>query len=499
MPLVWGPGLCRGPELVCSELNMSAFTLAEAAACAPEWLLAWALLDETLKERLCRVGLGKPLVWAGIRGGPARLRSLLDAFHILDDADLAPGRLAACEALQRAARSVGEDWSDSTARLSDMQVSVDISQEAKKRRLAAEIIDLAKARASRVFAKPVIWGSRIYRRAEATGDAQARKRAEEADRNRWAKRVVKIIVDAGLPFGVEIVDKGWDSLSPDAGRCLRGLRASTLKKRTSDITPFLRYLRCETGELFPRNKDVILQFFATRLEEQAPRSVFRSLLLALKFFEEAGEVRRDLRVSDAPGLESTVKEYERRRRLLGEAAGTQVGRRQAPQMLIAVLVALEAEVLNELKPLFVRAYAWYRWLRHWASLRYNDTEGCSPQSLSIRARGVAGVLERTKTTGADKGIAVLPIFVSLDAYIAREWLLPGLEIWKNTELGFARDYLLVLQNRDLSGTCGKRARYSDARGFSQALMSSITLEGDSDPLLIPEAIEFWSEHSVFWF
>ena len=86
-------------------------------------------------------------------------------------------------------------------------------------------------------------------------------------------------------------------------------------------------------------------------------------------------------------------------------------------MPLTLLVALEQEVSEESKPLFIRAYAWYRLLRHSCILRYSDTKGCSPQSLRTRARGVYGVLELTKTTGSDNGVSVLPIVASIEAYV----------------------------------------------------------------------------------
>ena len=74
-------------------------------------------------------------------------------------------------------------------------------------------------------------------RAEATGDEHARRKAEDRERDKWARRVFRILVEARLPFGVEASEKGWDHLSPEAGRCLRGLRAATLRKRASDVGP----------------------------------------------------------------------------------------------------------------------------------------------------------------------------------------------------------------------------------------------------------------------
>ena len=82
-------------------------------------------------------------------------------------------------------------------------------------------------------------------------------------------------------------------------------------------------------------------------------------------------------------------------------------------------------------------------------------------------------------------MAVLPVFVSRDAWVDQEWLLPGLELWLDGELAYPRDYLLPLPNRSFTGTVCKRARYSDAVGFSKALLSSLKAEDGTTPLLHP--------------
>ena len=145
-------------------------------------------------------------------------------------------------------------------------------------------------------------------------------------------------------------------------------------------------------------------------------------------------------------------------------------------------------------PAFHRAYAWYRCFRHWASLRFHDTCGIhGPSSLQKLARGVYGELHRTKTTGPDKQISVLPVFVSYEAYLQEEWLQVGLDLWMET-FNYPRDYLLCLPLPDFSGPCGRRAKYTDAQSFSKALMASLKAP-DGSPLLEQEAIHFWTEHS----
>ena len=64
--------------------------------------------------------------------------------------------------------------------------------------------------------------------------------------------------------------------------------------------------------------------------------------------------------------------------------------------------------------------------------------------------------------------------------MARRWLYPGLELWRSEPLHFERDYFLPLPTADFQGTCRKRARYSDAAGFSRALFSMPIVQPDAD-------------------
>ena len=82
------------------------------------------------------------------------------------------------------------------------------------------------------------------------------------------------------------------------------------------------------------------------------------------------------------------------------SSGSRQARGQAPQLPLAVVAALEREVLNTELPNYNRAFAALRLLRHWSSLRWDDTQGLPPpSSLEGRARRVTGTLDRTKISG----------------------------------------------------------------------------------------------------
>jgi hypothetical protein len=474
---------------------MSTLGLTAIAFQDDEWQEAWNDLGEGLRARLTARGLASPLIWAGLRGDRGKLQSVLSGLGVLSvDAAKHTDELTQCLGLQQAAKSPGERWVEGTARLSNLQLAAEVGAAEKKRRVDEQAKILTKLQATAVARKPAEWKGRKYQRADAAGDENARKKTEARDRDRWMRRVFTLLLNTDLPFGVEAAAKGWSHDSADAARCYRGLRAATLKKRVSDVGPFLRFLQAETGKRFPNSVSDVLRYFAVRQAEEAARSVYGTLLTALGFFEEAGELPKELRLSNTPALQGAAKEFEAKRRLLAEQRGEPTARKQAPPMLLSVLAAVEKVVLDETVPMYIRGYAWYRLLRHWASLRFSDTGGLPPSTVIRRARGISGTLTHTKTTGADKSTAVLPIFVSKEAWIESEWLESGWALWQEEAMGFPRDYFLPLPAADFSGVVYKRARYSDAVGFSKALLGML-LDDEGNKLLLPEALCFWSEHS----
>ena len=204
--------------------------------------------------------------------------------------------------LQLAVRSAGEDWIERSATQSDFQLATDVVVNAKRRKLVEEASTLTRLQATAAATKPVAWLGRRFCRPELEGDENARKRAEAADGLRWMRRVFAILVESDMPFGREAKLKGWAFDFSEASRCFRGLRSATLKKRVSDIGPFLRFLRAESGKSFPDEVSDVLHFFGVRRQEQAARSVYSTLVTALAFFEEAGEVPKPLRLPTSSGL-----------------------------------------------------------------------------------------------------------------------------------------------------------------------------------------------------
>ena len=164
-------------------------------------------------------------------------------------------------------------------------------------------------------------------------------------------------------------------------------------------------------------------------------------------------------------------------------------------MLIILLVKIEQVVVGW-GPSFVLLYGLYRLVPHWCCFRFDDTIGIRPSLLRPHARGLSGVLDRSKTSGAGKSLQKMPFLILYPSYICEPtWLETGLELLR-TEYGFTRDYLLPLPNATFTAPPRHRAVYNDVVGFSKKLLGQLTTDQcDGEHLLIDEALTFWSEHS----
>ena len=168
--------------------------------------------------------------------------------------------------------------------------------------------------------------------------------------------------------------------------------------------------------------------------------------------------------------------------------------RRAPQVPFAIVACFELAVLDTTRPQYERMFAWYRLLRIWASLRFDDHRGLVPSYMTCTPQGFHGTLVRTKTSGAGRKREELYVFVSGQAYIlSSDWLMSGWRLWQAHASD--RDFFLLLPSRDRHGVIHREAKYSDSQAMSRALVASL-LKPDGQRLLsVPSGSHFWTEQS----
>ena len=63
--------------------------------------------------------------------------------------------------------------------------------------------------------------------------------------------------------------------------------------------------------------------------------------------------------------------------------------RKAPPTTLALVVAMECKVVDSEAPKFIGMFAWYRLVRAWTAMRFDDHRGAGALSHEVAGFGVA--------------------------------------------------------------------------------------------------------------
>ena len=351
--------------------------------------------------------------------------------------------------------------------------------EAKRARAAQEAIELEVRGAEAVW-KPAVRPARFRLRADARMAAAAgpaaRADAEQSERARWKEALVVLIREAGGPI-VEATRRAADqsaALAAAAG----GRRARTLAKRIGAW----RRVRAWCMDLytvpFPRTVLHLVEYLQARADEPCGLSVLEGVAAGFAFMEDCCGFARGQRLVDDPLFAAYLKELAS-----GYAGAGVEPLRQAPRYPLALVLALEREVVDEGVAACYRCHAWWHLLALWASLRFDDHRGLSPSAVQLTARGLEAVLCRTKTTGPGKRVTSLPLVVGYGAFLQQSaWLVTGWDHWQAT-VPFVRDYFLVKPAPSLEATLPVELTYEQSSRLSRAVLSGHPREDDVMPVL----------------
>ena len=124
-------------------------------------------------------------------------------------------------------------------------------------------------------------------------------------------------------------------------------------------------------------KTCVLSGFLNHLDcRGATRSKVQRALFALAFMEQAGGITGDRTLSKHPLISALVQEHA-----MSSQGGDTHTVKKAPRTPTAFLLLFECLVCDEPKPVFLRMMAWYRLVRLWTSMRYDDHRGMIPRPM----------------------------------------------------------------------------------------------------------------------
>ncbi|CAE7380267.1 unnamed protein product, partial [Symbiodinium sp. CCMP2456] len=127
---------------------------------------------------------------------------------------------------------------------------------------------------------------------------------------------------------------------------------------------------------------------------------------------------------------------------------------QAAQPTVAMVLSLELFLNDGDRPKYARAMAFVALVMLWGSMRADDIQCMRPESMRLTIEGFSCKLWKTKTTGPDRRVNMVQVFISRKAgFSGTDWLQNGMRLW--SEIDVRRDFL-VLQAAEDWETCTDR-------------------------------------------
>eukprot|EP00435_Cladocopium_sp_Y103_P056827 s679_g19.t1 len=303
------------------------------------------------------------------------------------------------------------------------------------------------------------------------------------------EKVLRILKDELVIMSAPVLEQ--IELTGDPARVYKALmgkyRASTIRRYLAYWQSFRKWVTLSTGGV-PKQSAQLVDYLLVREEEGMGASVPLSVHKAVMWFERLAGVDDDQRISHDGLVETVVKDLLRK---LEEGAPP---RRRAPRMLSCFIPALEGLIMNSETEDRLRAGAWVKLVKIWASLRFDDLAHMRRDMARAYEGKLSGLLKRTKTTGAGKRVKELPFHVSTEAWAKHPgWMSKGLEALART---VARTFgLLVPSGASQHGMAQELVMaYQEAVAWSTDVMTAMVAEDGSR--LVPDGWErFWTEHS----
>ena len=327
------------------------------------------------------------------------------------------------------------------------------------------------------------------------------KTTKEATRIKLVDRLCRIIVLCDFPAAQLIVG----SIAPERllQRFGAGRRISTLRQKLQSFAQLHKWCQAALGKNFPEKPGELVDFLLERADEPCGPSIPGSVLGMVAFFEEIGGQPINVRLANNSTVKAIVDELK-----LELSSAKPKAKRKANQLLIGLVLSMEAEVCDGSRSTYFRLLAWTRLLRIWACLRSSDTAGIPAHSLRMEGPDLVGNIEESKTTGRGKSVTTLTFYVAGAAWLCCEtWLREGWELF--TQGDRRRSFLLPLPNADYDNISDKEPSFiQNCTSFRKLLSEAKNIvQGDGgvhgcvkaipgdDTLLAVGCQNFWAEHS----
>ena len=277
-------------------------------------------------------------------------------------------------------------------------------------------------------------------------DPATRAADERAAKTRYALQLYNFLVEAKAPI-VKILQE----VSDPEEACVRifGTRRSkTLRNRYHSWVKFARWLETSKGRTWPAGLEDLLDYAMECVKEGAGKTVIDAFAASLSVLEQVEKFEEGQMFSK----DNTWISYSKN--VTAELVEKGPTLHQAAQPTVAMALSLELFLGDTDRPKYARAMSFVALIMLWGSMRADDVQCVRPESMRLTIEGFACKLWKTKTTGPDRRVNMVQVFISRKAgFSGQDWLAQGYKLW--SEIEYKRDFL-VLQASDDWETCVNR-------------------------------------------
>ena len=325
---------------------------------------------------------------------------------------------------------------------------------------------------------------------------------EANERDKYSLLIAEWIIEAGLPI-VETINQ-TSKPSESWKRVFGKRRAKTLRNRYRAWRPINIWMNCIRGYTFPCRAQDMLDYLEDRCTDvegrtRCGKSIPQMVAGALHLLESVGMVPDP--ISQQRIWIEAVDFWNT------ELARGNTRRKVAQLFPISMLISAEIFVCNETASNYLRALCWLWLVMHWCSLRADDCQGIDPSRMNLGAFSWKGVLIHTKTSGAGRKAAELPIFVSRSANLSSlDWLEKGFSLWQSPQFNFTRRYFVMDCDKQMNDPVDKylepqlmndyfKHMLKQLGTLSRPTLLQTTWTAYDEPLVVDEMLCFWTGHS----
>ena len=303
------------------------------------------------------------------------------------------------------------------------------------------------------------------------------------------QHILEVLHEELVAFGAPVLERMKEVANQERARAslLGPYRPSTARRYLAYWQGFRKWVVATTGQM-PSRGIQLVDYLYVREEEGMGPSVPLSVSKGVAWFEKVAGLEEEERFTSEPLVDLVVRD------LLKKLEDAAPPRKRAPRLLSSFMAPLEDLVMDLKKDDRLRAGAWFKLVKVWASLRFDDAARLRLDMVKSYDGKFSGILRRTKTTGGGKRVKELPFHVSAEAWVSRpEWLATGLEVLGRIR-GAGPELLIPAGVSQVDGPVEGAMTYQEAVAWSLDVLKNI--EHDDGQPLIPETWErFWSEHS----